>query len=47
MNNCCSEECKEINALPHDEKKLLGKGKGNRNQIFIKGRSAKLKYKID
>ena len=47
MNNCCSEECKEINALPYDEKKLLRKGKGNSNQIFKKGRSTKLKYKID
>ena len=47
MNNCCSEECKEINALPYDEKKLLRKGKGNSNQTFQKGRSAKLKYKID
>ena len=47
MNNCCSEECKEINALPYDEKKLLRKGKGNSSQIFKKGRSAKLKYKID
>ena len=47
MNNCCTEECKEINALPYDEKKLLRKGKGNSNQTFQKGRSAKLKYKID
>ena len=47
MNNCCSVECKEINALPYDEKKLLRKGKGNSNQTFQKGRSAKLKYKID
>ncbi len=47
MNKCCSEECKEINALPYDEKKLLRKRKGNSNQIFKKGRSAKLKYKID
>ena len=47
MNKCCSEECKEINALPYDEKKLLRKRKGNSNQIFKKGRSSKLKYKID
>ena len=49
MNNCCSDECKKINALPYDEQKLLrkGKGKGNSNQIFKKGRSTKLKYKID
>ena len=47
MNNCCSEECKEINALPYEEQKSLRKGKGNSNQIFKKGRSTKLKYKID
>ena len=47
MNNCCSDECKKINALPYDEQKLLRKGKGNSNQIFKKGRSTKLKYKID
>ena len=47
MNNCCSNECKKINALPYDEQKLLRKGKGNSNQIFKKGRSTKLKYKID
>ena len=37
----------EINALPYDEQKSLRKGKGNSNQIFKKGRSTKLKYKID
>ena len=47
MSNCCSEECMEINALPYDEQKSLRKGKGNSNQIFKKGRSTKLKYKID
>ena len=47
MNNCCSEECKQIIALPYDEQKSLRKGKGNSNQIFKKGRSTKLKYKID
>ena len=47
MNNCCSDECKKINALPYDEQKLLRKGKGSSNQIFKKGRSTKLKYKID
>ena len=47
MNNCCSDECKKINALPYDEQKSLRKGKGNSNKIFKKGRSTKLKYKID
>jgi len=47
MNNCCSEECKEINALPYQEQKSLRKGRKNSNHIFKKGRSTKLKYKID
>ena len=46
MNNCCSEECKDINALPYEEQKALRKGKGNSNKIFKKGRSNNLKYKI-
>ena len=46
MNNCCSEECKDIHALPYEEQKALRKGKGNSNKIFKKGRSNNLKYKI-
>ena len=46
MNNCCSEECKDIYALPYEEQKALRKGKGNSNKIFKKGRSNNLKYKI-
>ena len=46
MNNCCSEECKDIYALPYEEQKVLRKGKGNSNKIFKKGRSNNLKYKI-
>ena len=46
MNNCCSEECKDIHALPYEEQKSLRKGKGNINKIFKKGRSNNLKYKI-
>ncbi len=45
MNNCCSDECKEIAALPFEEQKTLRKGKGNSNKIFKKGRSAVLKFK--
>ena len=47
MNNCCSDECMEINALPYDEQKAIRKGKKNSNHIFKKGRSTKLKYKIN
>lgn len=45
MNNCCSDDCKDIAALPYEEQKALRKGKGNSNQIFKKGRSEALIYK--
>ncbi len=45
MNTCCSDECKEINALPYEEQKALRKGKHNSNKIFKKGRSEVLKFK--
>lgn len=45
MNNCCSDACKEVAALPYEEQKKLRKGKGNSNKIFKKGRSEVLKFK--
>jgi len=45
MNTCCSEDCKEIAALPFEEQKELRKGKGNSNKIFKKGRSEVLTFK--
>ena len=45
MNNCCSDECKDIAALPFEEQKNLRKGKTTSNKIFKKGRSEKLKFK--
>lgn len=45
MQNCCSKECGEINALPHEEQKKLRKGKAVSNKIFKKGRSPVLKFK--
>jgi len=45
MDNCCSDECKEINLLTYEEQKALRKGKGNSNKIFKKGRSEVLKFK--
>jgi len=45
MENCCSNECMEINRLPFEEQKTLRKGKGNSNKIFKKGRSEALKFK--
>jgi len=45
MDNCCSDECLEINSMTYQEQKALRKGKGNSNKIFKKGRSENLKYK--
>ena len=45
MENCCSDHCKNINALPFEEQKKLRKGKGASNKIFKKGRSEVLKFK--
>ena len=45
MNQCCSQECKEIHALPEEEQKKLRKGKSFSNKIFKKGRSEALLYK--
>ena len=47
MNSCCSTECMEINELSYDQQKALRKGRHNSNKIFKKGRSAKLKFKIN
>jgi len=47
MNNCCSNNCKEIHALPYEEQKALRKGQGNSNDIFKKGRADHLPYKKD
>lgn len=45
MQNCCSDDCKEIIQLPYEEQKKLRQGIPNSNKIFKKGRSEKLKYK--
>ncbi len=47
MDNCCSTNCKVINALPFEEQKELRKGQGNSNDIFKKGRADHLPYKKD
>lgn len=47
MENCCSENCKDIHALPFEEQKELRKGQGNSNDIFKKGRADHLPYKKD
>jgi UPF0176 protein len=45
LDNCCSNDCQEIAALPYEEQKALRKGKHNSNKIFKKGRSEALKFK--
>jgi UPF0176 protein len=45
MNNCCSDSCMDIIALPEEEQKKLRKGAAKSNQIFKKGRSEALLYK--
>ncbi len=45
MNHCCSEDCKEIVALPYEEQRKLRKGKTKSNLIFKKGRSEVLTFK--
>ena len=45
LNNCCSDECKDIATLPYEEQKALRAGKFNSNKIFKKGRSETLKFK--
>ncbi|UJH68991.1 rhodanese-related sulfurtransferase [Allomuricauda sp. SCSIO 65647] len=45
MNDCCSDTCKEIVALPYEEQKKRRRGKMVSNKIFKKGRSEVLKFK--
>ncbi|MEB8346339.1 rhodanese-related sulfurtransferase [Flavobacteriaceae bacterium KMM 6898] len=45
MDSCCSDDCKEIYALPFEKQKELRKGIVVSNKIFKKGRSEVLKYK--
>lgn len=45
LDNCCSEECKTINALPEEEQKELRKGKKSHRNVFKKGRSENLTFK--
>ena len=47
MENCCSDECQTTIHLPIEEQKTLRKGFENSNKIFKKGRSPKLKFKLN
>ena len=43
LNNCCSESCAAVVALPKDKQRELRKGTRNSNKIFKKGRAHHLK----
>jgi UPF0176 protein len=43
---CCSDECKDIMRLPHEQQKEIRKGINKGRQVFKKGRSEKLNLKI-
>lgn len=45
MDECCSNNCKEVHALPYEEQKKLRRGKIVSNKIFKKGRSEVLAFK--
>lgn len=45
-NGCCSEECKNTIALPVEEQKSLRKGINKGRQVFKKGRSENIRFKI-
>ena len=47
MNSCCSKECIDTIELSYDKQKYLRRGKRNTHKIFKKGRSNKLKFKIN
>ena len=45
-DQCCSNSCKEISQMPLEKQKKLRKGKKNGDQVFKKGRSKALTYKM-
>ena len=47
MDSCCSKECIDTIELSYDKQKALRRGKRNSHKIFKKGRSNKLKFKIN
>jgi len=47
LENCCSNECMEVNRLPFEEQKELRKGLDKSNMIFKKGRSENILFKVN
>jgi UPF0176 protein len=46
FNGCCSQECKDIVAMPAEQQKEIRKGINKGRQVFKKGRSEKLGLKV-
>lgn len=47
FNACCSQECKDIMALPEEQQRELRKGINKGRQVFKKGRSENIRHKAD
>jgi UPF0176 protein len=47
LENCCSNDCMEVNRLPLDVQKELRKGQDKSNMIFKKGRSENILFKVN
>lgn len=45
FDGCCSNECKEVIALPIDQQRELRKGKAQGRMVFKKGRSKNIKFR--
>lgn len=45
-DNCCSDECKEIIALPAEKQKEIRKAINKGRQVFKKGRAESLKFEV-
>lgn len=46
-NECCSDECKEIVALPIEQQRDIRKGINKGRQVFKKGRSSSIKFQAE
>ena len=46
-DNCCSDECKEIIALPAEKQKEIRKAINKGRQVFKKGRAESLKFEVE
>ncbi|MFA5619546.1 MAG: rhodanese-related sulfurtransferase [Weeksellaceae bacterium] len=47
FDGCCCDDCKDIYHLPEEEQRKLRKGKLIKNNIYKKGRSKNLRFKVN